>query len=273
MKAGRLLGVDAMTELDTAGPPTRTELKRQLLDSNRTRFTADVLNCVARLILTLDEPEEMLSAALQLMVDRLHASRADMGFLSPRDRHYRPFVVHYDEAHDPPRSCSTSYPNQAAVFQSAWSQHGPVACDDVSAHPLLGDCRATFEAIRSRSIAFQRLSHRGRPVGILSIDFTASTHAWRDAELQLIQSFTETFLGPLADLAQRWYISGSREAARPTPAELAAIRLAAQGHGSKRIAVQLGKSVDTVENQLRSARTRIGAANTAMLIRRCEPWL
>ena len=58
-----------------------------------------------------------------------------------------------------------------------------------------------------------------------------------------------------------------------SPAELDAIRLAARGLSYKQIAKQLGKSVRTIEHQLRHARQRMDASNQADLIMKCSAWL
>lgn len=255
-------------------PPSRKRLKQVFLDSRRRDYPSDVLNCVAHLILAIDDPDELASVALDYLVGKLGACRGDLGFPTPTDAFYAPVAVCYSPVSDPPRCDGVAYRNQAEVFRRTWRQGAPVACDDVASHPLLADCREEFEAIDSRSIMFQRLSFARRPVGMMCLDFTHDKHVWTDGEKQFIGEFSATFLGPLAGLSRRW--RGTAEfglSRRPSPAELAAIRLAAQGLSCEAIGAALGKSARTIENQLRHARITLDAANRAELIGKCELWL
>lgn len=257
-------------------PPSRKRLKEVFLDSQREAFPADVLNCVAHMILVADDPEEVATVALGFLVERLGICRGDLGFLTPDDPVYAPVAVQYSRASDPPRCDSATYRNQAEVFRRTWRQAAPVACDDVASHPLLADSRETFEAIESRSILFQRLAFARRPVGLMCLDTTRRTHVWTDAEKAFIAGFSDTFLGPLTAVSRRWQLGpeGERAALRqPSRAELDAIRLAAQGLSCGEIGAALGKSARTIENQLRSARIALGAANRTQLISKCEIWL
>ncbi len=257
-------------------PPSRKRLKDVFLDAKRGEYPPEALNCVAHMILAADDPEEVAAVALEFLVERLGVCRADFGFLTPDEPVYAPVAVHYSRASDPPRCDATTYRNQAAVFRRTWRQAAPVACDDVASHPLLEDSRESFRAIKSRSILFQRLAFARRPVGMMCLDTTRRTHVWSEAEKTFISQFSDTFLSPLTAISRRWQLGpdGERAALRqPSPAELAVIRLAAQGLSCGQIGATLGKSVRTIENQLRSARMALGAANRSQLISKCEIWL
>ena len=70
------------------------------------------------------------------------------------------------------------------------------------------------------------------------------------------------------------YLSGHSPALDPLcPRERQVLQLIAGGQTCKQIASELGKSVRTIENQLRSARETLNAANQAELISKCEIWL
>lgn len=58
-----------------------------------------------------------------------------------------------------------------------------------------------------------------------------------------------------------------------TPAELEVVRLAADGLSYSEIADALNKSIRTVDNQLRSAREKLGARNQVDLVRLAAPLL
>jgi DNA-binding CsgD family transcriptional regulator len=89
-----------------------------------------------------------------------------------------------------------------------------------------------------------------------------------------VSDFCETFLGPLIGISRRWHEASRYQIVKkPTKAELKAIELAANELSYKQIAHELGKSIRTIENQLRSARETLNAVNQAELIRKCEIWL
>ncbi|MFC3567895.1 helix-turn-helix domain-containing protein [Paracoccus simplex] len=259
-------------------PPTRKRLKEIFLDRyQRQQHPAEMLNCVAHMILAIDTSEEMVVVALEYISRRLGVCRGDLGFPTPRDPVYAPIIVHYNTGSDPQRCDGATYRNHSRVFRQAWAQPGPVACNDVASHPLLADCREEFTAIDSRSILFQRLSFAHRAVGMMCLDYTHDPHAWTDADKGFVREFTADFLGPLAGISHHWHgktaAPSNGPARRPSLAELQAIRLAAQGLSCDEIGALLGKSARTVENQLRNARIGLQAANRAELIRKCEVWL
>ena len=84
-----------------------------------------------------------------------------------------------------------------------------------------------------------------------------------------MQTFVQRVFAPLLHLNAKL----RSPQGRPTPAELAAVRLAARGLSYKEIASALDKSPRTIEAQLRNAKRRTGAANIVDLVRRCQPWL
>lgn len=258
----------------TVEPPSKRALKQHFLDAHLRSCAPETLNCVAHLILTIDDPAAMARVALQHVIDRLGACRADLGFVARTDAVYDPLCVHYNAASAPVACDDAVYPNRAHIFQRTWRQAAPVTCDDVHTDPLLADSRHVFDAIHSKSILFQRLSLGAQPVGLACVDFTHERHAWTVDEARFMQDFCTTFLGPLAGIGRHWYAPRHADGARrPTPAEVEAIRLAAKGLSYKQIAAALGKSVRTIENQLRSARCTLAAANQAELISKSEAWL
>jgi len=258
----------------TDRPPSIKELKQHFIDRRRTQFSAETLNCVARQILSIEDPDEVLRIGLEFLMEELSASRADGGFASPKDKVYQPTAV-----------CSRSralrddfrdvrFSNTVKVFQEAWRYDSPVVCNDVSISPLLEDSREQFQAINSQAVLMQRLSLGGKPVGMACVDVTHGQQNWSKDQIRVMSDFCITFLGPMVGISRHWHgHDQSQVMQRPSQSELEVIRCAALGMSYKQIAGELGKSVRTVENQLRSARNRLDAANQAELIRKCEIWV
>lgn len=263
-----------MTFNYTNEPPSKRALKQHFLDAHKGQVPQDMLNCVAHLILAVEDPDEIMSIALEFMVDKLAACRADMGLLGPRDRTYKPSSIYYNATMAPLDCEGTVYSNQYQVFQRTWHQRSPVVCDNVHLNPMLNDSRKKFESIQSKSILFQRLIWDNKPVGMTCIDFTHEHHIWTTSEINFIGMFCEQFLAPLLGISHYWHApKRSQIIKRPTNSELMAIKLAAKGMSYKQIANELGKSIRTIENQLRNARDTLDATNQAELITKCEIWL
>lgn len=255
-------------------PPSKRTLKQYFIDANKSAFPQDTLNCVAHLILDIENPVEMMNIALEFVVKKLDACRADIGFVRPQDSVYKPSSIYYNSMSDPPNCTGTVFSNQHNVFQKTWHQRLAVVCDNVESNPLLYDSRKNFEAIQSKSILFQRLIWDKIPIGMTCIDFTHEHHVWTPTEIEFMGVFCETFLGPLLGISHYWHNPEKYQSIKkPTQSELMAIRLAAKGLSYKQIADELGKSVRTIENQLRNARFTLNAANQAELMMKCEIWL
>ena len=260
--------------MDFNTPSSKRVLKQHFLDANKGLFPQDTLNCVAHLILAIEDPDEMMSIALEFVVKKLEACRADIGFLKPQDPLYKPASIYYNVSSEPSNYTGTVFSNQHNVFQKTWRQRLPVTCDNVGLNPLLEDSRKKFESIDSKSILFQRLVWDKKLIGLACIDFTHDYHLWSPSEINFMASFCENFLGPLLGISLYWNNPERYQLIkRPTEAEMMAIKLAAKGLSYKQIANELGKSVRTIENQLRNARGTLNAANQAELITKCEIWL
>ncbi len=253
--------------------PSQRELKKYFLDRNTSYFSQNVLAHVAYMILTIDRIDEMIQLALNLVVDKVGACRADMGFATPKDKLYEPFCLVLNQITAPPNCDGVNYCNQDAIFQKMWQQPYPVFCSDIAEDPMVADSRESFEAISSQSILFQRLGVAHDLIGLICVDFTNEKHHWQTEQTFFIQRFADTFLAPLILISQTWSQQDDIYLKKPTYAELIAIRLAAKGMRYKQIAWELGKSVRTIENQLRHARETMNACNQVDLIEKCQPFL
>lgn len=260
----------------TDRPPSFKELKQHFIDRRQGQFSAKTLNCVARQILSIKDPDEVMRIGLEFLVEELSASRADGGFASPGDKVYQPATVCSRGHGSSDDLRGVRFSNTARLFQEAWKYDLPVVCNDVSSSPLLDDSREQFQAVNSQAVLMQRLSLGGKPVGMACVDVTHSHQDWSKDQIRLMSDFCAAFLGPMVGISRHWHGCGpSKLMQRPSPSqsELEVIRCAALGMSYKQIANELGKSVRTVENQLRSARNRLDAANQVDLIRKCEIWV
>jgi DNA-binding CsgD family transcriptional regulator len=255
-------------------PDLRT-LRRQFLDERRTDTPGPLLDCLAHMLLYIDQPDILLEVALSYLVRTLAVCRGDAGVCAPHFSSYTPSAVYLDPRREAPTMLGVSVPNQHAILQLIWRTNGPVRLEQVERNPVIGDLREAFISLRSRSMIARRLEHHNNALGLICLDHTEESHIWQPNELALVDDFCQQFLAPILayslQLSRR--LPSIRRANALTSAELAAVRLAAKGLTYSEIAATLKKSVRTVDNQLRSAREKLGARNQIDLVRLSSPFL
>lgn len=255
-------------------PPSTKALKQYFIDGNYQSHPGDMLDCVAHMILAIENPIETVRIALSYMGNHLSVCRADAGFATPTDTEYTPLSEYCSLQTQPPSVANLVLLNQHEVMQRVWRSRAPVKYENVSSNELLGEVRETLSSIKSKSMLMQRLVWEKDPIGISCVDHTVKDHAWEEWEVEFMQQFCTDFFAPLAGISNYWHNPTMHQMfKKPSESELVAIRLAAAGLSYKKIAEELNKSVRTIENQLRNARLRLNATNQAELIKKCEPWL
>ncbi len=255
-------------------PPSTKALKQYFLDGNYQTRPGNMLDCVAHMIIAIENPKETVRIALSYMGNHLSACRADAGFATPTDIEYTPISEYCSESTHPPSVKKLVLSNQHEVMQRVWRSRQPIKYENISTNPMLEDVREIFSKIKSKSMLMQRLVWDQDPIGISCVDHTLKNHEWNNSEMEFMGEFCTHFFAPLAGISNYWHNPTMHQMfKKPSESELDAIRLAADGFSYKKIAQELNKSVRTIENQLRNARHRLNATNQAELIKKCEPWL
>lgn len=255
-------------------PPSTKALKQYFIDGNYQSHPGDMLDCVAHMILAIENPKETVRVALSYMGNHLSVCRADAGFATPTDNEYTPLSEYRSEKTTPPSVSTLVLSNQHEVLQRVWRSRTPVKYESVSTNSMLVDVQETLYSIQSKSMLMQRLVWDKSPIGISCVDYTLKDHVWEEWEAEFMHKFCSEFFAPLAGISNYWHNPTMHQMfKKPSESELVAIRLAAEGFSYKQIADELNKSVRTIENQLRNARLRLNATNQAELIKKCEPWL
>jgi DNA-binding CsgD family transcriptional regulator len=250
-------------------------LRRRFLDERRRDTPGPVLDCVAHMLLYIDQPDMLLEVALSYLVRTLAVCRGDAGVSAPHLPLYTPSAIYLDPRREAPTMLGVSLPNKHPITQLVWHTNGPVRFEQVEQNLVIGDLREAFMSLRSRSMVARRLEHRNTALGLLCLDHTEESHIWEPRELALVDDFCQEFLAPILlyslQLSKR--LPPVRSANALTSAELEVVRLAAEGLTYSEIAATLHKSVRTVDNQLRSAREKLGARNQIDLVRLSSPFL
>jgi DNA-binding CsgD family transcriptional regulator len=243
-------------------------LRRRFLDERRRDTPGPLLDCVAHMLLYLDQPDMILEVALSYLVRTLAACRGDAGASAPDLPSYAPTAVYLDPRRDAPTMLGASISNKHPILQLVWHTNGPVRFEHVEQNPVIGDLREAFINLRSRSMLARRLEHSNITLGLICLDHTEESHIWLPHELALVDDLCQEFLAPIFAYSLR--LSKRLPFVRRrvlTPAELEVVRLASEGLTYSEIAATLKKSIRTVDNQLRSAREKLGARNQIDLVR------
>lgn len=246
------------------------QLRARFLDAQVSAVPPATLNAAAHMLFELDRVDRVIDVGLGHLAEALQVGRIDISFGQPQDQE---LIAHGQVCRggEWPSLVGTRLPNRHEVFQRVWRRANPVAFDDVADNESLGSLKAAFLSTGARAMLAQSLRGPDGVYAIVCADDMEAGRVWSTGDRATLGRFVHTFLGPILALSRE--LAAPRSGDKPSAAELDAIRLAAQGRSYKAIAGELGKSVRTVEFQLRSARRKTGAANQAELVRRCQPWL
>ncbi|MFK8027342.1 MAG: LuxR C-terminal-related transcriptional regulator [Gammaproteobacteria bacterium] len=254
--------------------PSIKDLKSYFIDANENNTSADMLDCVARMIISIESPKDTVRIALEFMGRSLNVCRADAGFATPTDINYSPLSDYSNPDSHAPGLETFVMSNQHSSIQKVWQEDTPVKYEDIENNPLLEGIRDPLLQVECKSMMMQRLVWDGEPIGISCVDHSKKHHTWMQHEVEFMHHFCTTFFAPLAGISNYWHNPTLHQMfKKPSKSELEAIKLAAKGMSYKQIADELGKSVRTIDNQLRDARRRLNVTNQVELIRKCAPWL
>ena len=254
--------------------PTIKELKSFFIDNNEDSTSADMLDCVARMIISIESPKDTVRIALEYMGRSLNVCRADAGFATPTDISYSPLSEYNSITSNAPTLEEFTISNQHHSMQKVWQSNHPVKYEDIENNDELNGVKEPLLKVECKSMLMQRLVWDSEPIGISCVDHSKHNHIWSENEIKFMHHFCTNFFAPLAGISNYWHNPTLHQMfKKPSKSELDAIRLAAKGMSYKQIADELGKSVRTIDNQLRDARRRLNASNQIELIKKCAPWL
>jgi DNA-binding CsgD family transcriptional regulator len=245
--------------------PMLHRLRRTIIDGQRNVVPSAMLDCGAHMLLYFREPEMMQQIGFQHLMERFAATRIDLGFGSPSEAEYLICAGQRRSDCNIPDMRGVTWPNQARGLQSVWQSERTIYLD-VRRDSILKDVRPALESVRTRVKLARRLEHGNRSFGMICIDQTEEHRQWNDNDLTYLDQFVLGFLSPMMALSRINQLKNRRSL---TPAEGAVVRLAALGMSYKEIASELGKSPNTVDNQLRKIRKRFGVRNQIELVRAC----
>jgi DNA-binding CsgD family transcriptional regulator len=258
------LSVTLMTS--SSSPALVQKLKVHLLDQRQGKAPATMLDCGAHMLLNFDQPHIMYRVALRFLLERFNATRVDFGFGKPDQDIYVPNAVETVSGLEVPRF-EEIYRSDIWPVQQVWHAPGPVY-QSLERCPGIGEYWAP---IGTKSKIARRLESDGELFGLICVDDTDEQRNWETAELNYFDQFVSEFFTPIV----RAQLCAEKPVVRAqlSNAEIGVVRLAVSGLSYKEVARRLGKSPNTIDNQLRSARAKLNVRNQVELAQAYLKWL
>ena len=241
-------------------------LKVQLLDRRSRKAPASMLDCAAHMLLNFEQPDVMYRVALRFLIERFSATRVDFGFGKPEQPVYVPNAVETVSGLAIP-GFEDTLPGDIWPVQQVWQATGPVY-QSLACHPGI---EKYWARIGTKSKIARRLESDGQLFGLICVDDTDTVREWELGELSYFDQFVVEFFGPIV----RAQVRSEKPSvlAQLSTAEISVVRLAVSGLSYKEVARRLGKSPNTIDNQLRSARAKLNVRNQVELAQAYLKWL
>lgn len=265
--------------------------RQKLLEGPRALRWRPARDLAAQLLLYLDDPTACWRLTTDWMLETLRADRVDAGLGgyaladvsagAGAGAGARDYVV-LAETRRPGRDMASMLGQRFAAgeqgVREVWRRRiglvvPSVARERSMAQPL------RERLLRSGAAAKMALPlHAGGPVGLICADWQHESPPWPGEVCDELPALAGQVIGPLLALATEAQ-AASRAVPEPqsaplqpvmallTPAERRVAELVAMGLSYKEVARRLGRSLSTVDHQLRSIRGKTGVASTARLVR------
>lgn len=266
-------------------------LRRQLFEGSSAIRWRPGRELAAQLLLYLDDPRACWQLTADWLRDTLDADRVDGGFGGYVDSSgtVHDYIVVSEAQRDSLRLPSVlgwqfdaTDPGLSAVWFDA--APGLTLIRDVSQERAMSErLRGALRGVSTAAKLALPVRNARRPLGLICADWHRSAPRWNDEACNELGRFADAALGPLlAAAAGSGSLQQMEEVVAPerpgsdtaepaalaqlTPAELRVAQLVATGLSYKEVARQLGRSLSTVDHQLRSIRDKLGVRSTARLV-------
>lgn len=255
---------------------TQRALRRRLFEGSTAVRWKPGRELAAQLLLYLDDPDACWRITTEWLRELLDADRVDGGFGGYIDADCT--VVDYIVAAEAQRSSlrlptvmghrfDAADPSIRTVWSGGAEAPGVAAIVNVSQErrmtPRMRMSLASFGTAAKLALPVR---NGMAPVGLICADWHREAPRWDSNACNELGGFVHGALGPVLGTA-----AAARSAASAlnteslTPAERRVAQLVATGLSYKEVARQLGRSVSTVDHQLRSIREKLQVRSTARL--------
>jgi DNA-binding CsgD family transcriptional regulator len=239
----------------------------------------------AQLLLYLDDPQACWRLTTEWVRQVVDADRVDGGFGGFGHSGSGAVYVVMAESQRAtlalPSVVGARFDARDPGLQVVWRGQGISPIEDVQQDRMLSDqLRGTLLNLGTRAKLAIPLRDGDRPVGLLCADWLGAAPRWHAETCIELGELGRNVLGPALAVAgqiaaarrdEEVQVSDAGHSALArelglTPAELKVARLIATGLSYKEVARILGRSLSTVDHQLRSLRDKLGVSSTAKLV-------
>lgn len=256
--------------------------RQKLLEGPQALRWRPARELAAQLLLYLDDPSACWRLTTDWLLETLRADRVDAGLggYAWAGAGARDYVV-LAETRRPGREMASMLGQRFAAGEQGvlevWRRRIGLAVPSVAReHSMAQPLRERL--LRSGAAAKMALPlHAGGPVGLLCADWQHESPPWSGEVCDELPTLAGQVIGPLLALATEAKATSRAESepqpaplhpvlALLTPAERRVAELVARGLSYKEVARRLGRSLSTIDHQLRSIRGKAGVASTARLV-------
>lgn len=264
---------------------TQRALRRRLFEGPGALRWRPGRELAAQMLLYLDEPQSCWRLATEWLRDTLDADRADGGWggfvdAQGRGRCYVAAAEAVRRSLALPSVQGIRFDAADPAIRSVWGcEHAAWIGDVAQARSFSPAMRSALIGLGTAAKLAIPLRDSGRAVGLMCADWHRQVPRELAHVADELTAFARDGLGPLMAAAQR-IGSLAPPAAEVidmddaddglsglTPAELRVARLVARGLSYKEVAREIGRSLSTVDHQLRQIRGKLGVRSTARLVR------
>lgn len=266
---------------------TQRRLRANLLDKPAVRHKP-ARDLAAHMLLHLDDLPTCSTIATDWLRRELACHRVDTGFGRSSAKDYFPgFAEAKHSDFDVPSFGGVAVDNRDPIMQAMWSGQTPVIFADIKQdRRVTPKLRQRLSGARTKSKFGAALRLKGDSFGLICADWTEHHVPNDSAVFDCFEQTVADVLSPIIAAAKRISDAAAQTACQtdetgalvedPRPAsglldtltnsEIEVARLVAHGLSYKEIARIRGRSLSTIDHQLRSIRGKLGVQSTSGLV-------
>lgn len=249
------------------------QLRTRLLD-NAAVQDPRARDLAAHMLLQLDDLPACWSVATTWLRSELSCQRVDTGFGSSEANEYFPgFAQAKDPNFDVPSFGGTAVYNRDFAMQAMWRDPRPVVFADIKQDSRFTlRLRKRMSGAKTKSKFGWALRTENGGFGLICADWTEQFAPWESGLYDCFERAVTDVLSPIIAVARDiadWRIADEspiNSESCLTPSEIEVAGLVAQGMSYKEIARTRGRSLSTIDHQLRSIREKLGVPSTSALV-------
>lgn len=267
---------------------TQRRLRRSLFEGPRAIAWRPARELAAQLLLYLDEPLRCWQITAEWLRDALDADRVDGGYggwvgADGAGSRYVVLAEARRAALPLPSVLGIGFDATDPSIRAVWAVHGVAAIAEVEQERRFSArMRGELRTLGTAAKLALPVRDGARPVGLMCADWHRRAPRWNAQACNELPAVAAQLVGPVLAAAQRLAretieldatpaVDEARDAGAPalaglTPAEQRVAWLVAQGLSYKEVARRLGRSLSTVDHQLRSIRLKLGVRSTSRLV-------